>query len=129
MISTPGGRNLTILGLGAIAITIVTTSASLFIYKESGDIYLDRSRPGYLPDKDEASEEAETSDFEFTETGPIDKSELKKYLEEYQKVNTRLQDISDPYSAAPLSDASLGIPDAEATDPAASADADQPPAN
>lgn len=129
MSSTPGGRNLTILGLGAIAITIVTTSASLFVYKESGDIYLDRSRPGYLPDKDEASEEAETSDFEFTETGPIDKSELKKYLEEYQKVNTRLQDISDPYSAAPLSDASLGIPDAEATDPAAPADTDQPPAD
>lgn len=111
MTSSPGSRNLIILGAGSLAITFITTSASLFVYKQSGDIYLDRSRPGYLPDKEEASEEAETTDFEFPESGSIDQSELKRYLEEYKKVNDRLKDIPDPYSPAPLSDASLGIPE------------------
>lgn len=111
MTTSPGGKNLTLLGIGAIAITIITTGASLFVYRQSGDIYLDRSRPGYLPDKDEASEEAETTDFEFSESGDIDQKELKEYLKEYQKVNQRLQDISEPYSSAPLSDSSLGIPE------------------
>lgn len=108
--TNPGGRNLTLLGAGAILITALTTGLSLFVYWRSGDIYLDRSRPGYLPDEDEASEEAETTDFEYSDTGPIDKDELERYLEEYKKLNRRLKDFSDPYSAAPLSDESLGIP-------------------
>ena len=45
---TSGARNLLILGCGAIAITAITTSLSLFIYRQTGDIYLDRSRPGYV---------------------------------------------------------------------------------
>ncbi len=116
MISTSGGRNLTILGVGAILITVITTATSLFVYRQSGDIYLDRSRPGYLPDKEEAHEEAETSDFEFSDTGPIDKEELKRYLDEYKAVDERLREISDPYSPAPLSDASLGISNEQPTE-------------
>ena len=50
-----GGRNLMILGCGAIFLAGVTTTASLMIYRSSGDIYLDRSRPGYLPDSEEAT--------------------------------------------------------------------------
>ena len=47
---TSGARNLLILGCSAIAITAITTGLSLFIYRQTGDIYLDRSRPGFLPD-------------------------------------------------------------------------------
>lgn len=114
--TNPGGRNLTLLGAGAILITALTTGLSLFVYWRSGDIYLDRSRPGYLPDEDEASVEAETTDFEYSDTGPIDKDELERYLEEYKKLNNRLEEFSDPYSAAPLSDESLGIPANESED-------------
>ena len=37
-----GGRNLMRLGLIATIITILTTTISLVIYHNSGDIYLDR---------------------------------------------------------------------------------------
>ena len=42
---TRGSRNLLILGLGSILIAGGTTSVSLAIYRNTGDIYLDRSRP------------------------------------------------------------------------------------
>ena len=43
-LSTRGGRHLAILGAGAILIAGVTTGISLMVYRNSGDIYLDRSR-------------------------------------------------------------------------------------
>lgn len=109
-IQTRGGRNLAILGIGAILIATITTSAGLFVYHNSGDIYLDRSRPGYLPDPDEVKDEQNASTtYTYPDNGPLDKSELKTYLEELEKVNDRLKALSNPYSANPLSDESLGI--------------------
>lgn len=107
-----GSRNLIILGVGAILISAITTCASLFMYWQSGDIYLDRSRPGYLPDPEEAKEEPEPVSFEFPDTGPVDQAELDRYLNELKTVNQHLTNISDPYESAPLSDESLGIPKA-----------------
>ena len=46
-----GGRNLLILGIISVLIAVTTTGVSLAIYHYSGDIYLDRSRPGFLPDE------------------------------------------------------------------------------
>jgi len=107
---THGGRNLAILGVGAILIATVTTSVGLFVYHSSGDIYLDRSRPGYLPDPEEVEDEQNASTtYTYPDNGPIDKSELKTYLEELEKVNKRLKALSNPYSPEPLSDESLGI--------------------
>ena len=37
-----GGRNLLLLGLGSVVIALITTSISLAIYHNSGDIYIDR---------------------------------------------------------------------------------------
>ncbi len=48
-----GAINLIIMGLLAVLIAVSTTGISLAIYHNSGDIYLDRSRPGYLPDEEE----------------------------------------------------------------------------
>lgn len=105
-----GARNLAVLGSTALAIAAATTGASLLIYRNSGDIYLDRSRPGYLPDKEESQEEPVTnSNFNFPDNGPLDKAELKEYLKELGTINARLKALSDPYSPAPLSDESLGI--------------------
>ena len=57
-----GGRNLLLLGLGSVVIALITTSISLAIYHNSGDIYIDRSRPGFLPDEKEVEEEEELED-------------------------------------------------------------------
>lgn len=108
---TRGGRNLTILGVGAILIAVITTATSLTLYHASGDIYLDRSRPGYLPDEDEASESTEmNTSYTFPDSGTLDYGGLTEYLEEFKKVDDRLNSFTDPYAPLPLSDESLGIP-------------------
>lgn len=109
-----GKRNLLLLGSGALAITALTTGLSLWMYRSSGDIYLDRSRPGYLPDKDEANEESDVkSSYTFSDTGALTSSDLTEYLKELKTVDNRIKAIPDPYSASPLSDQSLGITPAE----------------
>ena len=45
---TRGARNLMIMGVAAILVALATTGVSMAIYHNSGDIYLDRSRPGFL---------------------------------------------------------------------------------
>lgn len=108
--STRGSRNLVILGMGALIITLVTTGLSLLIYRNSGDIYIDRSRPGYLPDEDEVQQDPVTNtNFNFPDNGPFDQTELAEYLEELKEVNSHLRALADPYSTTPLSDESLGI--------------------
>lgn len=107
---TSGSRNLLILGIGSILIAGATTSASLAIYRSTGDIYLDRSRPGFLPDKDEVEAETEaTTNFTYSDSGALDGEELEQYLEELQKIEDRLKNLPDAFSDAPLSDESLGI--------------------
>ena len=66
-----GGHNLIILGVAAIFIAFATTFVALKIYHDSGDIYLDRSRPGFLPEKEEAEAEKDPADFEFKDSGPL----------------------------------------------------------
>ena len=80
---TKGGRNLLILGVTAVAISVVATGASLLIYHNSGDIYLDRSRPGFLPDEEEIEEEEtkRENSYEFSSEGEINKSVMKESLE------------------------------------------------
>lgn len=105
-----GARNLAILGLGAILLTLTMTGLELWIYRESGDIYLDRSRPGFLPDAEEAEEETEVeSNYVYPENGALDGEELDNYLKELKKIEEHLGKIQDPYSENALSDKSLGI--------------------
>lgn len=106
-----GSRNLFFLGLGAFAIALCTTGLSLFIYHASGDIYLDRSRPDFLPDETEATEEDEIEqDYHFSDTGPITKQDLDEYLKELQETIDNIDKLTNPYGETPLSDESLGIP-------------------
>lgn len=105
-----GKRNLIILGASALLFTIATTCLSLWIYRSSGDIYLDRSRPGYLPDEEEADNNSSTNtNYTFSETGPLSGSDLDEYLKELKKLDNRLKALADPYAPGPLSDESLGI--------------------
>ena len=105
-----GGRNLVLLGLGAILITFLTTFVSLKIYHDSGDIYLDRSRPGFLPEKEETEEAKDPNDFQFSDSGKITEEVLDEYLENLKKEIDRLNDYSDnPFAAKPLSNDTLGF--------------------
>lgn len=107
-----GKRNLIILGAVAIIIAGLTTSFSLWIYRSTGDIYLDRSRPGYLPDDKEVEEGSSNSNsgFVFNENGgELTQKELDEYLKELKTVNDRIKALSDPYAPGPLSNESLGI--------------------
>lgn len=105
-----GARNLIILGSIACAIAIITTSIELVVYRNSGDIYLDRSRPGFLPDEDEVeANHQDESAYSYPDTGNLDADELDKYLEELKAVKKHIERLPDPYGPAPLSDESLGI--------------------
>lgn len=105
-----GSCNLLILGVASLALAGITTGVSLNIYKTTGDIYLDRSRPGFLPDEDEVTKDAEANtDFQFSETGPLDRAELEEYLKELESLRDKLKNLK-PYQATPLTDESLGIP-------------------
>ena len=107
---TSGGRNLMILGLASAVIAVVTTGVSLIIYHNSGDIYLDRSRPGYLPDKEEIEQGGnEKDEFVFDKTGIITGEVLDQYLENLQKEINAIDAYEDPFGAAALSDEKLGI--------------------
>ena len=109
--------NLCLLGVFATLIAMVTTGISILIYHYSGDIYLDRSRPGYLPDKAEIEEMA-IEEFDFSEDGPITKYDLDEYLKHYQIELNVLDELKNPYSADTLSDDALGIPAAKKPEPA-----------
>ena len=103
-----GPRNLLILGLSATVLALITTAISLTIYHNSGDIYLDRSRPGFLPDEKEAVKEADA--FKLKDSGPVDAKTLDEYLEHLKTLQESLKELDVPYADTPLSDKSLGVP-------------------
>ena len=80
---TKGARNLFLMGFISILIAISTTGVSLAIYHNSGDIYLDRSRPGYLPDEEEIEEDDGKSDdeYDFAKSGVL----MEGVLDEYRR--------------------------------------------
>lgn len=106
-----GGRNLILLGVIAVIVTFLTTFISLKIYHDSGDIYLDRSRPGFLPEKEEVeTEEGSQDGYVFSDSGKLTKEVLDEYLENLKKEIDRVNDFSaDPFGTTPLSDETLGF--------------------
>lgn len=103
-----GGRNLIILGLGAVAIALLTTAVSLQIYRETGDIFLDRSRPGYIFENEKHNVEDDQKET-FSNEGEITTKAIDEYIKELTTVTERIQDSANDYSAEPLSDDTLGI--------------------
>ena len=105
---TSGGRNLFILGAAATVIALATTGISLALYHNSGDIYLDRSRPGFLPDKEETK--PTTDDYTFTDSGEINAEVIRDYLRNLDFEIESLRKLEKPFDASSLSDEALGIP-------------------
>lgn len=116
---THGGRNLVILGVAATIIAIVTTGVSLLIYHNSGDIYLDRSRPGYLPDEEEIEEEEEKEEeeYNFEKSGKLTVEVIEEYLEKIDVEIKAIDSYEKPFDEDVLSDERLGIPGTEAEQP------------
>jgi hypothetical protein len=76
-----GRRNLIILGAGSILIAAATTVASLQIYRATGDIYLDRSRPGYIFEDEKHSEEDDQKET-FSNEGEVTDKTIDESIHE-----------------------------------------------
>ncbi len=113
-----GSRNILIMGLGSIVIALLTTGISLAIYHNSGNIYLDRSRPGFLPDKEEIEEDAkkQDSDYALDKSGIITVEILDEYLEHYSAEELIVDSYNDAFDIDVLSDTNLGIGTEEPAD-------------
>ena len=107
-----GGRNLCILGLGALIIAIITTSISLKIYHDTGDIYLDRSRPGYIFEDEKHSEKDDVKE-SFSSDGDINTEALDEYLESLNKMCQKVDEYGEDFANDSLSDLQLGIDSAD----------------
>lgn len=107
-----GGFNLVLMGIIAIVIAMATTGVSMAIYHNSGDIYLDRSRPGFLPDEEEISDEEEDKeeDYDFSKVDKANAETIKEYLESIKKETDAIDAYKNPFSAEVLLDENLGIP-------------------
>lgn len=108
---TKGGRNLMLLGIISTLIAFVATGISMAIYHNSGDIYLDRSRPGFLPDEEELElEEIKEENFNFDKSGKITKEVLEEYLDSLEVEVKIINSFEKPFDVEALSDERLGIP-------------------
>lgn len=115
---THGGRNLVVLGVVSTIIAVVTTGVSLLIYHNSGDIYLDRSRPGYLPDEEEIEEEGiKEEEYIFEKSGKLTAEVIEEYLEKLRAEIRVVDAYERPFDESVLSDERLGIPSTETTQP------------
>lgn len=106
-----GARNLAILLALSVLISLSLTTVSLAVYHYSGDIYLDRSRPGYLPDTEEVKteEEDEEGNYDFQKTGAVTKEVLEEYLKKLQIEIEALDQYQDPFDNEALSDGHFGL--------------------
>lgn len=102
-----GGRNLVIMGIGAIVVALVSTGISLQIYRATGDIYLDRSRPGYISESDKV--DSKDKDETFSDTGDMNDAAVDLYIKELDATNNKIKALSGDFSEEPISDDSLGI--------------------
>ncbi len=100
-----GARNLAILGVAAVTITLITTFLALKIYHDTGDIYLDRSRPGFLPEQKEEKREEEV--FVFQDTGAVTEGVIREYLEHFEKELKK----EEYFKTDTLSAEALGLPE------------------
>ena len=106
--SIHGGRNLMILGAGAAVIAFIATAVSLHIYRTTGDVYLDRSRPGYIFENERHDASDDKKDL-FANEGEINVEVLDGYIKALDETTDIIEESSDDFSLEPLSDKSFNI--------------------
>ena len=99
-----GTRNLLLLSVFSVVFAIVTTVVGLYLYISSGDIYLDRSLPGLLPEKSEKEEEGREEQYVFSDSGVVDAKVLEDFLESFGEMSKEIEGFKGPFAAEPLSD-------------------------
>ena len=108
-----GARNLVILGVLSTLIALGTTGVALAIYHNSGDIYLDRSRPGYLPDEEEIEQvenEPQEEEYVLDKNAQVTTEAIDDFLKKMQVEIDAINAYEKPFGADTLSDERLGIP-------------------
>ena len=108
-----GSRNLVILGVLSTLIALTTTGVALAIYHNSGDIYLDRSRPGYLPDEEEieqVEQEPEKEEYELNKDAQVTNEAIDEFLQKLQEEIDAINAYEKPFGSEVLQDERLGIP-------------------
>jgi len=105
-----GSRRLAILGIGAVLIALISSGISLVIYTASGDIYLDRSRPGFISDTEKPNPQKPANPTPtFPADGPINQAALDAYLKNLDLLIGEITAEHDAFSADSLSDEALNI--------------------
>lgn len=103
-----GGKNLFLLGLISVSIAILTSGISLLVYRSSGDIYLDRSRPGFLPEEFEKNDTK--LDYTLSDSGGrLTDEELQSFLDSLIELKEKLNAIPGAFSSDSISDSALDI--------------------
>lgn len=103
-----GRRNLIILGFGALAIAMISTAISLQIYRATGDIYLDRSRPGYIAEGEKHDEKDDYKNI-FSNEGAVTADMVDEYLEKLDGIIEQINNASGDFSLDVISDDALSI--------------------
>lgn len=96
-----------------VVVAVAMTGISLELYKKSGAIKLDMSRPGYEKVRKEV--EKSSDDQPFDSSGKLDKTavqDFEKRLEKYQK---ELDNLGD-YSGDSIQDEDLNLTDTNQTE-------------
>ena len=104
-----GGKNLTILGIVSVIVATVTCGISLAIYHNSGDIYLDRSRPGFLPEEGDSINDPVVEEYSFSKSGKLNITDIEEYLKNLNIDINAIDSYEKPFNQDVLSDKNLGI--------------------
>lgn len=106
-----GAKNLVILGVGSVLISLITVAASLYVYHASGDVYLDCSLPeADCPSAHSGSEEnRHEKAYVLKDSGKIDADVLDEYLKEFENTVNKVRKYEAPFGGNALDDESLGI--------------------
>lgn len=91
-----------------VAIAIVMTLTSLELYRRSGAIKLDMSRPGY--EKVRREVEKSQDDQPYPNSGVLDRAAVKDFDARLQKYRQELDKLGD-YSGADIDDEDLNLVD------------------
>jgi hypothetical protein len=107
-LTMPNSKNLLVLAACLLLIPFITVTISLIVYNLSGDKYLDRSRPGYMPEQSDTTTDPGSVP-SFSDSGPIDRAALDQYLQELDRLTRDIRPDDPFFSEAPLTDDSLGL--------------------
>lgn len=89
-----------------VVVALVLLSVSMYLYKSSGAVQLDLSRPGYESVREQAGHSSEFVG--FSSSGPIDQDALDSFRSMYDEKHKEAT-TGDSFGGDVISDTALGI--------------------